>query len=155
MQTLLKFTVLSLFLIALWGSACAGEEGPIVPSSDSDSDSDTDTDSDSDSDSDTDTDSDTDSVVKTVFVGMVPTDFCTLTAGWNLLSPPGYIGVNKTDLVVFSDGYYTWSQAVADTIVSDFVFGWSGSSYIFADVLIPTKGYWMYAFAVCELKVMP
>jgi len=101
----------------------------------------------------TDDDGLTDDISKLVLVGIIPTDICSLTSGWNLKSPPGYDGVNKTDLIIlYDDCYYSWSQAVDNTIVSNYIFGWSGNSYILADVLYPTEGYWIYAYQPCTLK---
>jgi len=101
----------------------------------------------------TDNDGLTDDISKLVIVGIIPTDISTLTSGWNLKSPPGYDGVNKTDLIIlYNDCYYSWSQAVDNVIISDHIFGWSGISYIFADVLYPTEGYWLYAYQPCTLK---
>ena len=101
----------------------------------------------------TDDDGLSDDISKLVFVGIIPTDICALNSGWNLKSLPGYDGVNKTDLIILYDNcYHSWSQAVANIIISDYIFGWSGSSYIFADVLYPTEGYWTYAYQPCTLK---
>ncbi|MCK5342313.1 MAG: PKD domain-containing protein [Candidatus Heimdallarchaeota archaeon] len=103
----------------------------------------------------TDDDGATDAISKTVFVGIIPTNFSTLTIGWNLKSPPGPDEVNKTDLIIFYDGcYYNWPQACAFSIIDTNVFGWSGVSYFLADVLYPSEGYWIYSYEPCMLKVI-
>jgi hypothetical protein len=61
--------------------------------------------------------------------------------------------MDKIDLIIFyNDFYYTWSQDADNAIISDYIFGWLGIGYIFADVLYLTDSYEIYAYQPCILK---
>lgn len=80
--------------------------------------------------------------------------FSPLQANWNLVSIPFNQTVNLTDLLVEYDGTnYTWDEAVTNTIVNGFVFGWdrTGQSYEFVSQLLPGEGYWIFAYEPCDL----
>ena len=74
---------------------------------------------------------------------------------WNIIGLPNDEPMNKTDITVTYLGMeYTWSDAVAAGIISDYIFNWdrTGQTYTFADTLEPGYSYWMYAFSECTLK---
>ena len=78
-----------------------------------------------------------------------------LFSDWNFVSLPFNQSVVKSSLLVNFGGVdYTWADAVAAGVVSDYIFGWDrvGQSYMFSDVLEPGYGYWLYAYEPCELK---
>jgi len=76
--------------------------------------------------------------------------------GWNIVGLPDDSSVSKTNLIVNYGGTdYSWSTAVSNGYVSDFIFGWQRTTpqmYIFASSLDPGYGYWMYAYFNCILK---
>ncbi len=79
-----------------------------------------------------------------------------LSTNWNLISLPFAKSIDKTNLIINTSGVeYSWSDAVNEGIVSDYIFGWdrSGQSYIIDNVLKPGFGYWFYSFERCELRV--
>lgn len=99
----------------------------------------------------------TSSITKIVLVGIIPDWICNFNGGWNMKSQPGYDPINKTDLIIlYNYCYYSWIQAVQNNIVSDFIFGWNSAiqSYIFADTIYPTEGYWFYSYEDCTLIVV-
>jgi hypothetical protein len=74
--------------------------------------------------------------------------------GWNLVSIPVNNPVSKYDVVVSYLGFnYSWQDAVDGGIVVDFMYEWFDGSYLFADVLNPGFGYWMFAYFDCDLWV--
>lgn len=78
-----------------------------------------------------------------------------LSSNWNLISLPFSNELSKNDLIVNKSGVeYSWSDAVSEGFVSDFIFGWDriGQSYVLEDVLRPGFGYWFYSYESCELK---
>jgi len=78
-----------------------------------------------------------------------------LENGWNFVSTPFDQQVIKSDLLIYyDDAEYIWSDAVTSGIVNDNIFGWdrASQSYIFADMLMPGYGFWVYAYDGCELK---
>ena len=96
-----------------------------------------------------------DDISKMVPVGISFSNISTLDAGWNIISIPFNEYVNKTDFIIFYDGcYYKLSQASDAQIIDTNVFGWSGGSYFLADVLDPSKGYWLYCYQPCTLKII-
>ena len=77
-----------------------------------------------------------------------------LIQGWNFVSLPFNQSFDKVDIIVNYIGTnYTWSEAVTDGYINDFIFGWARSeqSYTFNNNLQPGYGYWMYAYVDCEL----
>jgi len=72
---------------------------------------------------------------------------------WNFMSLPFNQSVDKTDLVIkHEDVEYSWSDAVVNGYVNDYIFGWNRVSqgYEFTDTLYPGYGYWMFAYEACE-----
>ena len=85
----------------------------------------------------------------------VSKNITTLSNNWNFISLPFNQTVNKTDIIVnYAGTDYTWSQAVTNGYVSDYVFGWdrNGQYYNFADTLMPGYAYWVYSYQPCILK---
>jgi len=79
-----------------------------------------------------------------------------LEQDWNFVSLPFNQSVDKIDVVVNNGGInYTWSEAVTNGYISDYVFGWNriSQSYNFAGILEPGYGYWLYAYEPSELWV--
>jgi len=74
--------------------------------------------------------------------------------GWNILSLPSDVSVDKADIVVnFSGVNYSWQEAVDGDVVLGFIYDWNESvqSYGFTDVLMAGQGYWVYAYSACDL----
>jgi len=74
---------------------------------------------------------------------------------WNFISLPFNQSVSKNNLIINYNGTdYNWSDAVAASIVNDYIFGWNRDSqtYEFANILTPGFGYWLYAYDGCELR---
>ncbi len=102
----------------------------------------------------TDNDANTADVSKGLLVGGI--HITTISSNWNFVSLPFNLSMDKTSLVIkHGDCYYTWSQAATNSVVSDYLFGWSRSSqsYTFADTLEPGYGYWVYAYEPCEFWI--
>lgn len=78
-----------------------------------------------------------------------------LAENWNVIGLPFVEEIEKSDMY-YTVGVttYTWSQAVSNSYVSDFLFGWNrlSQSYAFANELIPGDAYWCYAYVVGELS---
>ena len=77
------------------------------------------------------------------------------SVGWNFVSVPFNTSVNKINLnVEENDIEYSWTEAVSQGLVSDYLFGWNdmSQSYQFSDMLHPGKGYWMYCSADCSIR---
>ena len=75
-----------------------------------------------------------------------------IESGWNILGVPFDQNVGKTDLVIYYNGTeYNWTEAIISGVVNQYLFGWNsiGGGYIFADILEPGCGYWMYAYYGC------
>jgi len=101
-----------------------------------------------------------DSITKSVLVGGLY--ISNLEEGWNLVSLPFNLSINKLDLFVqYNYDNCNWRQAINDhnpkgsPIINDFIFGWSrnGQQYSFIDILEPGYGYWIYAYDDCLLVV--
>jgi hypothetical protein len=78
-----------------------------------------------------------------------------LNTEWNLVSFPVNTSVSPNDITVNYLGVnYTWQQAVDNTIILGFIYGWNapGQYYDPADALSLGQGYWMYAYHPCVLK---
>jgi len=74
---------------------------------------------------------------------------------WNLVGLPYDTSVAKEDLIVLYNGSdYTWQQAVDNSTILGFIYGWNvtNQNYVSTDVLDPGEGYWMYAYDNCILK---
>jgi hypothetical protein len=79
-----------------------------------------------------------------------------LSNNWNLISLPFNESVDKSDIIVSYNGSdYTWQQAVDNTTILDFIYGWNASSqsYYSTTSLEPGFGYWVWAYDDCELTV--
>ena len=70
---------------------------------------------------------------------------------WNSLGIEFDYDISKYDVLVNG---VTWSEAVTDGIISDYVFGWDRTtqSYTFSDTFQPGYAYWVYAYQPCILK---
>jgi len=79
-----------------------------------------------------------------------------LSSNWNLISLPFNQTIDKINIIIHQlNNNYTWSEAVLNDYISDYLFGWSrtGQSYTFSDVLNPGEGYWLYSYVDCELWI--
>jgi nitrous oxidase accessory protein len=68
---------------------------------------------------------------------------------WNIIGIPHNEPVEKQNLTILYNGtLYTWQEAVANTIILGFIYGWdeTGQNYQLIDVLQPGRSYWMYAY---------
>jgi len=75
-----------------------------------------------------------------------------IESGWNIVGVPDDQNVGKTDFVIYYNGTeYNWTEAIISGVVNQYIFGWNsaGGGYIFADILEPGCGYWMYAYYSC------
>jgi parallel beta-helix repeat protein len=74
-----------------------------------------------------------------------------LEPGWNIIGVEFDYAVSKYDILV--DGRI-WSDAVSDSIISNYVFGWDRitQGYTFTDTFHPGNAYWVYAYQPCILK---
>jgi hypothetical protein len=79
-----------------------------------------------------------------------------LALKWNLVGLPfdETIGEENLTVVLLNSSSYTWSEAVVNGYVLDFVYGWNASSksYMIMDELETGGGYWMYAYDNCLIK---
>ncbi len=78
-----------------------------------------------------------------------------LEENWNIVGMPQNQSANKIDIIVnYNSSDHTWTEAISDGIVNDYVFGWSriGQSYSFIDTFEPGYSYWIYAYQPCTLK---
>jgi len=85
-----------------------------------------------------------------------------LKNGWNLISLPSNITVDKLDLFIrYNSVNYDWTNATTNqnpmnlSLVNKYLFSWNNSNqvYGFADVLTSGCGYWLYAYVDCEMRV--
>jgi hypothetical protein len=77
-----------------------------------------------------------------------------LEQDWNFVSLPFNQSVDKINVTVNNGGInYTWTEAVTNGYISDFIFGWNRISqgYEFANTFEPGFGYWMFAYVNCDL----
>jgi hypothetical protein len=75
---------------------------------------------------------------------------------WNLVSIPVNESVHKDNITVNHLGVnYTWQQAVDNSTILGFIYGWNATSqnYESTDTLQPGEGYWMYTYINCTLWV--
>ncbi len=78
-----------------------------------------------------------------------------LSPNWNVIGCPQDISVEKSMIQVHYDGSeYSWSEAVDNTILNEYVFGWNclSQSYQFSDVFDPGYAYWMYSYVPCSIR---
>jgi len=74
---------------------------------------------------------------------------------WNLIGLPFNRPVGKNNITIAYNGTdYNWQQAVDNGIVLGFIYRWVDTTqdYVLTDVLIPGKGFWIYAYYSCVLK---
>jgi parallel beta-helix repeat protein len=89
-------------------------------------------------------------ITVTQFDGLI-TD---LGIGWNLKSIPYRESIDKADIIVYyNNTNYSWQEAVDDSIIINFVYGWNVTNQIYdlTDILYPGEGYWMFAYFNCTL----
>jgi hypothetical protein len=82
-------------------------------------------------------------------------DITSMAQGWNVIGLPFSENIEKTALsYTVGATSYDWDDAVSNSYVSDFIFGWNRSqqSYNFASTLIPGEAYWCYAYVAGELS---
>ncbi len=80
-----------------------------------------------------------------------------LNTNWNKMSLPFNQSVDKTDIIVSYTGTnYSWSDAVTNNIVLNFIYGWNrtNQNYELVDTLEPGYGYWVWAYDNCDLLFM-
>jgi hypothetical protein len=78
-----------------------------------------------------------------------------LIVKWNLIGLPFDLPVAKQNLTVFYNGTdYSWQEAVSNSIVLGYIYGWNATAqnYGLTNILSPGQGYWMYAYYDCFLK---
>jgi len=77
-------------------------------------------------------------------------------SGWNIVGTSfDYPIIKNLDIIIqYSGVKYSWSDAVAMGLISDFLFGWNqtGQSYVFSNTLYSGYAYWLYANYACTLK---
>jgi hypothetical protein len=79
-----------------------------------------------------------------------------LNQSWNIVGIPFNTSLWKQDIVVNYEGTnYTWFEATtgSDPILLDYLYEWSSSTqnYVIIDILLPGKGYWIYAYYNCRI----
>jgi hypothetical protein len=75
---------------------------------------------------------------------------------WNLVSLSVNKSVHKENFTVNYLGVnYTWQQAVDNSTILDFIYGWNATNqnYVSTNTLKPGDGYWMYAYSDCTLWI--
>lgn len=78
-----------------------------------------------------------------------------MSQDWNVIGLPFSEQIDKTSLQYIVGGTtYTWNQAVSNSLVNDFLFGWNREqqSYDFISTLSPGEAYWCYAYVAGELS---
>jgi len=77
-----------------------------------------------------------------------------LKHGWNLVSNPCNVAINKADLIVnYAGANHAWSEAIPG-VVMDTIYGWDRTSQVYttATTLQPGEAYWIWAFSDCQLR---
>lgn len=80
-----------------------------------------------------------------------------LQSEWNFIALPFNQSINKSYLHINYNGIeYSWQQAVNNTIVIDYIFGWDRTNQIYqlTNTLTPGEGYWMFAYHDCQLSAL-
>lgn len=70
-------------------------------------------------------------------------------SGWHLISFPVNTTIDLSEITVsYNDIYYSWSEAVANNYVNNFLFGWNSTkqSYEITTLIEEGKGYWCYLY---------
>lgn len=68
-------------------------------------------------------------------------------SGWQLVSMP--FTTHKSDVVVYhNDFFFNWSDAVDQSLVLDFVYGWNRTNHIYelSNIFQENHGYWVYLY---------
>lgn len=79
-----------------------------------------------------------------------------LSSGWNFISIPSIRSFSKSNITIIKDNMnYSWQQAVDNSILSEYVFGWDRNiqSYLFSNIFESGNGYWVYAIDECTLII--
>jgi hypothetical protein len=82
-----------------------------------------------------------------------------LSSNWNFISLPFNNSLNKTEfLIYYMNNYYNWTEAIDPMngpIVDPSIYGWDRIIDIYypSDYLNPGFGYWIYAYASCNLFI--
>jgi hypothetical protein len=77
-----------------------------------------------------------------------------LSISWNFISLPFNQSLEKQNLsIIHNTVLYSWQEAVNQSLIVDFIFGWNRTdqTYEIVDLLIPGQGYWMYTYDDCTL----
>jgi hypothetical protein len=79
-----------------------------------------------------------------------------LITGWNFVSLPFNLTTPKTNLFIMDGGTrYTWSQAVTNDIIYNYLYEWNRTTQGYGDGTITElksgEGYWIYVYEDCEL----
>ncbi|MCK5344771.1 MAG: hypothetical protein KAR20_15265, partial [Candidatus Heimdallarchaeota archaeon] len=93
--------------------------------------------------------------VKTTPTG-TPGNITDLCENWNLIGLPFNQTVALSAITVEHNSTdYTWAEAtnLTNNIVDPNVFGWTGDTYGIVSSIEPFKGYWVYAYKECTLKI--
>ncbi len=101
------------------------------------------------------------SKIRTLTVVDSSIEITNLLFSWNFVSLPFNQSASLGTLLVKYNGcYLNWTQVTTyenptnNPLINPYLFGWSRStqSYIFADMLEPGYGYWVYTYDGCELR---
>jgi len=79
-----------------------------------------------------------------------------LNSGWNLVSLPINQPFSKDNITVNYLGVnYTWQDAVSNSIILSFIYGWDSTiqNYQLTDILPPGQANWMYVYHNCALWI--
>ena len=79
-----------------------------------------------------------------------------LSKDWNIISLPINQTVEKNTIFVeYNEQELSWYDSSVIGIILNFVYGWDSVNQVYelAEQFNPTKGYWVYAYQECELKV--
>ncbi|KYK23903.1 hypothetical protein AYK21_01970 [Thermoplasmatales archaeon SG8-52-2] len=77
-----------------------------------------------------------------------------IETNWNKISLPFNQSINKADIIVsYSGTDYSWSEAVSNTIILNFIYGWNrtNQNYDLINTMQPGYGYWIWAYDDCQL----
>jgi len=66
-------------------------------------------------------------------------------SGWQMFSMPRTM--SKEDIYInYQDESYTWQQAINNDYVADYLYTRENGNYVLKDILIKTRGYFVYCF---------
>jgi hypothetical protein len=75
---------------------------------------------------------------------------------WNLISLPFNESFSKNEIFVQNNNAnYSWSDAVSEGIILEFLYKWNrtSQSYEISNILEPGHGYWIYTYSSCDLMI--